>query len=124
MSQDITADALNQIMNAKKAGKESLNLARHSKLLESVLKIAKEHNYIEEFKIEDEILTIKIGKLNKCQAIKPRYYVKKEGIDKYIRRYLPARDFGIIIVSTNKGLMTNIELHEEKIGGSVIAYFY
>ncbi|HEB47012.1 MAG TPA: 30S ribosomal protein S8 [Candidatus Pacearchaeota archaeon] len=37
---------------------------------------------------------------------------------------LPARNIGTVIVSTNKGLMTHEEALQEKIGGSLIAYFY
>lgn len=124
MSQDIISDALNQIMNAKKARKDLVVVKRHSKLLLSLLNVAKKHKYIEDFKINDKKLEIKIGKLNKCQAIKPRFNVSVEEIDKYVKRYLLARNFGIIIISTNKGLVTNSEAYEKNIGGSLIAYFY
>lgn len=131
MSQDIVADALNMIMNAKRAGKTSVEITKFSKLLMNILDIAKTHGYIKEAKIEDKgegsgssVLKIEINKLNKCNSIKPRYYVDKDGIDKYVRRYLPARDFGIIIISTNQGLMTQNEAYEKNIGGSLIAYFY
>ena len=62
--------------------------------------------------------------MNKCNAIKPRYNVTKNKIDKYMRRYLPSKDMGIIIVSTNKGLMTHIDAYDKNIGGALIAYFY
>ena len=65
-----------------------------------------------------------ILRLNECGAIKPRYYVNKSEIDKYLNRYLPSRKFGIIVVSTNKGLMGHNEAKENGIGGSLIAYFY
>ena len=45
-------------------------------------------------------------------------------IDKYVRRFLPSRDFGFIIVSTSKGLMTHEEAIEKNIGGSLIAYIF
>jgi len=59
-----------------------------------------------------------------CKAIKPRFSANKIQIEKYRRRYLPARNLGIIIVSTNKGLMTHEEAMEKGIGGSLIGYFY
>jgi len=37
MSQDIVADALNQIMNIKKAGKTEVRIKKHSKFLLEVL---------------------------------------------------------------------------------------
>ena len=50
--------------------------------------------------------------------------VKKGDVEKYRRRYLPSRKMGTLIVSTNKGLMTHEEAENEKIGGSLIAFFY
>ncbi|VVB82159.1 30S ribosomal protein S8 [uncultured archaeon] len=41
-----------------------------------------------------------------------------------MRRYHPARGIGTLIISTNKGLMTQEEALEEGTGGSLIAYFY
>jgi len=98
-----------------------------TKLLLGVLEIMKKQGYIEKYKIEEEKfqkVVIKIGKINKCGSIKPRFYVKKNETMKYIQRYLPARDFGILIISTNKGLLTHQEAMEKNIGGSLIAYCY
>lgn len=123
MSQDIIADTLNEIMNAKKARKSQINVIRSSKLLLNVLEIAKKKGYIEDFKVKAKDLEIKF-KLNECRAIKPRFNVQVDEIEKYIRRFLPARDFGIIIISTSSGLMTHEEAYEKNLGGSLIAYFY
>ncbi|MEM4625286.1 MAG: 30S ribosomal protein S8 [Candidatus Pacearchaeota archaeon] len=124
MSQDIISDALNKIMNAKRSGKEEVVVTRFSKVLVKVMEIAKEHNYIKEFKLDGRNMIISIGELHECKTIKPRYNVKKDGIFKYIRRYLPAKDMGIIIISTNKGMMTHYQAIENKIGGALIAYFF
>jgi len=125
MSQDIIADALNEIMNAKKAGKDEIVVAKHSKLLLSLLELGKKNNYIENFKVEDGKLVIKISeKLNECKAIKPRYNVQIKQIDSKIRRFLPSRGFGILVLSTSKGLLTHAEADEQGIGGQLLAYFY
>lgn len=124
MSQDITSDALNQIMNAKRAGKKELELRRYSKLLISVLALAKLKGYLEDYKISGKILSIKIGKLNECKAVKPRFTITVPEIEKYEKRYLPARDFGMLILTTSKGLLTNRTAKEKNIGGSLIAYMY
>lgn len=125
MSQDIVADTLNQVMNAKRAGHESVTTQRHSKFLMSVLALAKLRGYIEEYRTEGRTLTIKLGKkLNACKAIKPRFVVTAGEIMKYARRYLPARDMGVIIVSTSQGLMAHHAAIEKNIGGSLIAYLY
>lgn len=124
MSQDIVADTLNQIMNAQRARKSELEVKRFSKLLLSVLAVAKLRGYIESYTIEGTKLKIKIGKLNGCNAIKPRFMVKSDEIEKYLLRYLPAKNLGVLIVSTSQGLMTHQTAMDKNIGGSLIAYFY
>ncbi len=126
MSQDTVADALNMIKNAKKAKKEIVEINKISNLLIEVLKIMKQKDAIKKYKFssKDKSVEVTIGDLTECRAIKPRFTVKKEQIEKYQRRYLPARGIGTIIVSTNKGLMTHEEALAEGTGGCLIAYFY
>ncbi|PIO08326.1 30S ribosomal protein S8 [Candidatus Pacearchaeota archaeon CG10_big_fil_rev_8_21_14_0_10_34_12] len=126
MSQDIVADALNIIRNAKKARKENAKIKRISNLLIEILKIMKQKNAIKKYKInsKENSAEISLGDFIDCKAIKPRFSVKKEQIEKYRRRYLPSRNIGIIIVSTNQGLMTHEEAMEKSTGGSLVAYFY
>lgn len=126
MSHDVVADALNMIRNAKKANKEDIEIKIISNVFIEILKIMKQEGAIKRYKIDGDkkAVQITIGDLFDCKAIKPRFSVKKGDIEKYRRRYLPSRKLGIIILSTNKGLMTHIEAEKEKIGGSLIAYFY
>ena len=126
MSQDVVADALNVIKNAKKAGKENASIKRISNLLIEILKIMKQKGVIKKYKInsKDKSVEVMLGDFSECRAIKPRFSVKKDQIEKYRRRYLPARNIGFMIVSTGKGLMTHEEAAEEKAGGGLIAYFY
>jgi small subunit ribosomal protein S8 len=123
MSQDIISDSLNQIMNAKRAKKDTVVLEKSSQLLIKVLDMMKDFGYIA-FEKDDKKIKIAIKELNHCKSIKPRYTVSKDKIDFYSRRFLPARNFGYLIVSTNKGLMTHTEATENKLGGCLIAYFY
>ncbi len=126
MSHDIVADALNMMKNAKKAKKEVITVKIISNLLIEVLKIMKQKGVVKRYKIDTKAksLEITIGNLFECNSIKPRFTVKVDQIEKYRKRYLPARDIGTIIVSTSKGLMTHQEALEEKMGGCLIAYFY
>ncbi|MBS3091992.1 30S ribosomal protein S8 [Candidatus Pacearchaeota archaeon] len=124
MSQDIIADTLNEIMNAKKSRKETVVVDRHSKLLLKVLEIGKKEGYIESYKINKTKLEIKMANINECKAIKPRFYVTKDEIMKYVKRFLPARGVGIMIISTNKGVITHDKAINDSLGGALIAYFY
>ena len=125
MSQDIVSDGLNQIMNAKRIEKRELTIKRYSKVLLGLLDMMKADGHID-YEVDEEAktVTVKVIKLNECKAIKPRYYVGVDSIDKYLRRFLPSRNFGKLIISTNQGLVDHRYAVKNKIGGSVIAYFY
>jgi small subunit ribosomal protein S8 len=114
------------IKNAKKANKEIVKIARISNVLVEILKIMKQKEAIKKYKIDakDKSIEVTIGNIFECKAIKPRFTCDVSQIEKYKRRYLPARGMGTLILSTNKGLMTHEEAENEKIGGCVIAYFY
>jgi len=126
MSQDIVADGLNEIKNARRAGKKTVIIRRISKLLVEVLKIMKQKGAVERYKIDKsgKELDITLGKMEECKSIKPRFSVNKSEIEKYRRRYLPSRNIGTMIISTNKGLLTHGEAQKEQIGGCLLAYFY
>ena len=124
MSQDIISDTLNQMMNIVRARKDFISVRRYSKLLLSVLAIAKLKGYIKEYKLDSGELKITIGKLNGCNAIKPRYLIHSDDIDKYVKRYLPSKSLGILIISTSQGLMTHQIANEKNLGGSLIAYMF
>lgn len=123
MSMDVVADALNQIMNTKGARKTSVVVRRHSKLLLNVLNIAKESGYLD-YSVNGRVLKIEIKNLNEFRAIKPRYTVSVKKVNHYVRRFLPAKDFGFLIISTNEGLMRHHEAQEKNLGGCLIAYAY
>ncbi len=126
MSQDIVADALNTIKNARRANKRSAKIKIISNLLIEVLKIMKQKGAIKRYKInaKDKSIEVIIGDVYECKAIKPRFTCNISQIEKYRRRYLPSRNLGTMILSTNQGLMTQEEAEKEQIGGCLIAYFY
>lgn len=126
---DPLASALSLILNSEKIGRRECIIRPQSKIIKEVLKIMKEKLYVGDFKnVEDarggHLLVNLLGKINKCGAIKPRYPITMKEYEKFERRYLPAKDFGILIVSTSKGMVTHKEAKEKKIGGSLIAYCY
>ncbi|WP_423792855.1 30S ribosomal protein S8 [Methanocaldococcus indicus] len=126
---DPLANALVHISNCEMVGKKVVYIKPASKLIGRVLNVMKEHGYIKDFEfIEDGragIFKVElIGKINKCGAIKPRFPVKKDNYEKYEKRYLPARDFGILIVSTTQGVMSHDEAKKRGLGGRLLAYVY
>lgn len=129
MLNDPLANALSVILNSEKIRKTKCLIKPISNLIKNVLNIMKDKHYIGEFKeMEDgrgNFIRINLlGAINKCGAIKPRYSVEKDEYEKFEKRYLPAKDFGIIIVSTSSGIITHKEARKKGIGGRLLAYCY
>jgi len=123
------AIALSNINNAEKVGKKTCIVTPVSKIIKQVLTILRDHKYIGDFKEiinnRGNILEINlIGNLNKTNIIRPYYPVKIKDFKKYSIRYLPAQDFGIIILTTPKGIMTLSEAKKLNVGGKLLAYCY
>ncbi|MBP2172118.1 30S ribosomal protein S8 [Methanococcus voltae] len=126
---DPLANALNHISNCENVGKNTAYLKPASKLIGRVLKVMQDQGYIGNFEyIEDGKAGVYkvtlIGQINKCGAVKPRFAVKNQEFEKFEKRYLPAKGFGLLIVSTPKGLMTHDEAKDSGIGGRLISYIY
>ena len=125
---DPLANVFSHIMNSEKVGKQEV-LVKGSNIIKECLIILKEYHYIKEFKTtptqQGEYIEITLtGNINECKVIKPRFSVKKEEFEKFEKRFLPAKSFGVLIVSTPQGLMTHEQAREKGIGGRLIAYCY
>ncbi len=126
---DTLAVALSNLLNAEIIGRSEFLIKPVSKVTRQVLEIMNKQGYIGAYEvIEDNkggmFKVNLLGAVNKCGVIKPRYSVQKTNYEKFEKRYLPAKDFGIIIVSTNQGIMTHIEAKEKGLGGRLLAYIY
>ena len=126
---DIIAHALSRIKNAEHKGMPEVIVKPTSNLLKNILKLMQEEGYIGDFEIIDDgkggVVKINLlGKINKCGAIKPRFSSSFNGFEKFEKRYLPAKGFGLLVVSTTKGIMTQERAKKEKIGGQLLAYVY
>jgi len=116
-------------MNAERRAKKEIVVRPISNKIKSVLEILKDNNYIGDFVEEKDArggkLTISlIGAINNVNSIKPTFSVQKNSYEVFEKRFLPAKDFGILIVSTPKGMTTHIEAKKKKSGGKLIAYCY
>lgn len=125
---DILADSLNKLKIYERIGKDECELPS-TKLLKAVLDTLKRHNYIAGYEeVPDgkfKKLVVKLGKkINDIGAIKPRYAVKFENYQKYEARYIPSKNFGMLVVSTPKGVLSNIEAKQQRLGGRLIAFVY
>jgi len=126
---DPLANALSTIKNAEVIGKSSCIIRPASKNIGNVLKVMQDLGYIGDFEFIDDgkagIYSIAlVGRINKCSAIKPRYSVGTGSFERWEKQFLPAKNFGALIVTTSNGVMSQYDAREKKIGGQLLAYVY
>jgi small subunit ribosomal protein S8 len=129
MQSDPLADALTVIRNAERAGKTNATITPASKLVGRVLKVMQDQGYIGPFEYEDDgrgglYKVTLVGAINNCGVVKPRYAIKKSEFDSWEARFLPARDFGSLILSTTTGVIDQYKAKEVGTGGRLLAYVY
>lgn len=129
MLHDPLNDAMVTIRNAEAAGKHECLVRPASKLIGRVLKVMQEHEYIKAFELVEDgrggIYRIMLGgSINSCGVIKPRFSVRRTDLEKYEARYLPAQDFGVLILTTTEGVISQAKAKEIGVGGKLLAYVY
>jgi small subunit ribosomal protein S8 len=117
------------IKNAEMTGHMECSIRPSSKLIGHVLKVMQEYGYIGNFEyVEDgragEFKVQLVGNINKCGAIRPRYSAKRTELEKFESRFLPAQDFGVLILTTTKGVLSHRQAKEQGVGGKLLAYVY
>ncbi len=100
-----------------------------SKLGVDVLETLKRDGYIGEFEHVDDKrggkFKIKLlAKITKCGAISPRFKVKTDEFNRWEQQYLPAYNRGMLLVTTNQGVMSHHDAVQRGIGGFLIGYVY
>ena len=122
------SDSMNMIKNAEMARKKEVVISPASKLLQRVLRLFQQYAYIGEFERYDDGRQGKfkialLGKINECKALMRLNY-KVSQFGDLEKRLLPAPGFGLIILTTNQGMMTMREAEEKGIGGDALCYVY
>lgn len=124
MSQNLLGDALTKIKNAEFARKKEC-MVPASDLIKGVLTVMKKNNYVESFEQkENKFKVVLVQKINDCGVISPYYSVTKEDFEKWEKRFLPARGFGILIMTTPQGIISHNDAKEKSIGGKLMAFVY
>jgi small subunit ribosomal protein S8 len=126
---DPLSAALSGIDNAEDVNHLTHVIEPASNQIGSVLEVFYDRGYIDGFEFEDDgkagRFTVELnGRINDCGPIKPRYAVGVDDFEQWEKRYLPARDFGALIVTTSRGVMSHYEAREAGVGGQLIGYVY
>jgi len=128
MRHDILADTFCVIKNMESIGKKEC-IVPASKIIKSILGIMQEHKYIGDFKFIDDGRGGKfsvnlIGKINNCNVIRPRSSLKRDDFIKWEKRFLPANNVGILIITTSRGIVDQHKAKKDGIGGKLLGYVY
>lgn len=128
MMHDLLSDVLSAIKNGDNYGKKEV-VTPFSKMVKDVLLILQKQNYIGDFEYVDnkkggKVKVQLLGKINDCNSIRPRFYVKKDEYAKWEKRYLPAIGLGLLIISTSQGILAHNVAKEKGLGGALLAYVY
>lgn len=126
---DTLPNGLTTLMNNELRNKTSCVISPASKLLGRVLRVLQLSGYVGEFEfIEDgrsgKFKVQLLGRINKCGAIKPRYSVKANGFEDWEKTFLPAREMGILVISTPSGVISHKEAKQKNVGGKLLAFVY
>lgn len=124
---DSISNLINGLKNAGKVGKGSVVLP-YSKMLHSIAKVLNESGFAGEIKeigespkkklsvkvAYDETKTPKINDFQRVSKQSKRVYGSKD-------EFKPVRSgYGLLIVSTSKGVMTADEAKKQKVGGELL----
>jgi small subunit ribosomal protein S8 len=129
---DPIADFITRIRNAVKANHRIVQVPA-SNLKKEMTKILKEKGYILDYKFDDDEkqglikIALKYHPVTKVPAIRNLTRISKPGLRKYAGIETMPRvlnGLGIAILSTSKGVMTDKEAKQEKVGGEVLCYVY
>ena len=127
---DPIADFLTRIRNAIKANKRKVEIPA-SRMKIGLAQILKDHRFIVDFQIEEDnkqnVLRLLLRYTNGNPAISGLKRISTPGLRVYAPKdKLPRvlNGYGIAIISTPKGLLTDKQAKKESVGGEVICYVW
>jgi small subunit ribosomal protein S8 len=132
MNTDPIADYLTRIRNASSARKKVVEIPA-SNMKKALTKILFEKGYITNYLVQEDDkqgvikIALKYNSSTKIPAITELQRVSKPGLRKYASSVeLPRilNGLGVAILSTSKGVITDKEARNLKVGGEVLFYVY
>ena len=132
MITDPIADYLTRVRNAIMASHRVVEIPA-SKITKEITKILFDQGYILSYKFDENgfqgtiKIALKYDKATKASVIKKLQRISTPGLRKYVGANEMPRvlnGLGIAIVSTSRGVMTNMQAREEHVGGEVLCYVY
>ena len=132
MVTDTISDMLTRIRNATMVKHQIVQIPV-TKMSSAITQILKEEGFIEDFENYQEnkreylLLSLKYTEKSRKSVINKIQRISKPGLRVYVNsKELPKvlDNLGIAIMSTSKGVMTNLSAKELGIGGEVLCYIW
>lgn len=124
--QDPIADMLTRIRNGQQAKHQQVTVPLSTVKL-NIVQVLKDEGYIKDFHVEPnenniKIITIELKYFQSKPVIERIRRISRPGLRIYksVKDLIPVPGFGIAILSTSKGVMTQAAAKKNNIGGEVI----
>ncbi|GGP19178.1 30S ribosomal protein S8 [Thermocladium modestius] len=126
---DVLSNALITIRNAEFRGYSKVVVWPSSKLVGNVLRIMQKYGYVGEVEFIDDgrggkYVVNLLGRINSIGPVKPRFFIDSRDIPAWEEKYLPARQIGLLFLSTSHGVLSHVDAKEQGLGGVLLAYVY
>lgn len=119
MYNDTVSDFITRLRNAFMAGKSPIRV-RASKMVEAIADILKKEGFIVSIEKDGRELALELNMEMPLSHVKR---LSKPGIRRYVKYSTiprPRSGFGMVIVSTPKGVLTGHQAQKQKVGGELI----
>jgi small subunit ribosomal protein S8 len=127
---DPIADMLARIRNALLARHEEVRIP-HSKIKQAIAEILADNNYIDAVEVAEKspqsTLVVKLGYKDRWPKITGLKRISKPGRRLYAAvDHIPVtlNGYGVTIVSTSKGVLTDKEAREQNVGGELLCQIW
>lgn len=128
---DPISDMLTRVRNAASTGHATVDMP-HSRLKAEIARILKREGFILDYSVEPDgnhsalRLRLKYGRSGKA-VIRGLSRVSRPGLRKYVGSADIPKVFGgigVAVLSTSRGLLTDREARQSKVGGEVVCYVW
>lgn len=119
MYNDTVSDFLTRLRNSTMSGK-GVATVRYNKMVGEIAEIFKKEGFISSMVRDGYTLDIVLNKENPFTHIKR---ISKPGIRRYVKATeipQPRSGYGMVVVSTPKGVLTGFQAKKQKVGGELV----
>ncbi len=131
MLSDPISDTLTRIRNAYGANLKQVTFP-YSKMAQAITDVLIDHKFAVEYQIDDtdevkKKIVLELRYNNRLPSIKHIERISRPGRRVYKSAQdikAPLNGYGIAVISTSKGVLTNVDAKNKKVGGEIICHIW